>query len=213
MQNGNGSRPIGRETEVAAEAAFATLYRRHASAVMAYALRRCSPDDAADVVSETFVVAWRRFEELPDEPAVKPWLLGVARRVLANQRRSIRRRGDLVKKLSASMAPRFEELSIPAGREEALVVTEALAKLSKRDQELLLLTAWEELTPSEIALMLDLSSGVVRKRLFRARARLIAAAGQLDGESDLGKSPQPRPGQTEGQDPALLAVRKRATAW
>lgn len=179
---------------------------------MAYALRRCGPDDAADVASETFVVAWRRLDEMPEEPAAKPWLLGVARRVLANQRRGMRRRGDLVKKLSATMAPRFEELSIPAGREEALVVTEALKKLSKRDRELLLLTAWEELTPSEIGVMLDVPSSVVRKRLFRARKRLVAVAGQLDGEGDLGRSSQKKP-PADGQDPVLIALRKRATAW
>jgi RNA polymerase sigma-70 factor (ECF subfamily) len=150
---------------------------------------------------------------MPDEPGAKPWLLGVARRVLANQRRGIRRRGELVKKLSASMAPRFEELVVPTGREDVFVVTEALKKLSKRDQELLLLTAWEELTPSEIALMLDLSSSVVRKRLFRARTRLIAAAGQFEADIDLGKLRSARPDSADGQDPSVLAVRKRATAW
>ena len=199
---------------MADEAAFATLYRRHAGAIMAYALRRCSPDDAADVVSETFVVAWRRIDELPEESAAKPWLLGVARRVLANQRRGMRRRSDLIKKLSASMVPRFEELAIPVEREDVMVVTEALEKLSKRDRELLLLTAWEELTPSEIAMMLDLSSSVVRKRLFRARARLVAAAGQLDADAHLAKlRPAARSGTADGQDQAIAAIRKRATIW
>ena len=73
------------------EVLLASIYRRHSAAVLAYALRRCAPDDAADVASETFVVAWRRIADIPDEPAVRPWLFGVARRVLANQRRGIRR--------------------------------------------------------------------------------------------------------------------------
>src|SRR5918911_48988 len=68
---------------------FARLYEEHSGRVLAYALRRAAPDVAADVVAETFLVAWRRFDDVPAEPL--PWLLGVARRVLANRRRSERR--------------------------------------------------------------------------------------------------------------------------
>lgn len=208
MFKGGGSDSGRQQSNIQAEAQFATLYRRYAGPVMAYALRRCSPEDAADVVSETFVVAWRRFDEVPDEPAIKPWLLGVARRVLANQRRGIRRRGELVKKLSTYMSPRLQEISLPAGRDEALIVVEALKQLSKRDREVLLLAAWEELTPSEIAVMFGVSSSVIRKRLFRARKRLVAAAAQLDPEmTGFGHK------HGDGQDKAILALRKQATAW
>ncbi len=72
---------------------FEAVYRRTYEQILGYAVRRCSsPEDAADVVAETYVIAWRRIIELPDGEAGKLWLYGVARRVLANHRRSERRR-------------------------------------------------------------------------------------------------------------------------
>jgi RNA polymerase sigma-70 factor (ECF subfamily) len=165
-----------------AEAILVGVYHRHSAAVMAYALRRCHPDDAADVVSETFVVAWRRLDAIPEEPAVKPWLLGVARRVLANQRRGLRRRGELVKKASTYLAPRFHDVSAFEQFGEVQAVGAALETLSPSDRELLMLEAWEELTPTEIATVMGLPGAVVRKRLFRARNRLAAAVDRDGGE-------------------------------
>jgi DNA-directed RNA polymerase specialized sigma24 family protein len=63
---------------------FACVFDEHVRAVSAYALRRTTPAEADDVVAETFLIAWRRLNEIPPDP--KPWLLGVARRALANQR-------------------------------------------------------------------------------------------------------------------------------
>lgn len=165
-----------------AEAKLVDVYHRHSAAVMAYALRRCHPDDAADVVSETFVVAWRRLDAIPEEPAVKPWLLGVARRVLANQRRGLRRRGELVRKVSTYLAPRFQDVSALEHIGDLQLVGDALNTLSSSDRELLMLVAWEELTPTEIATVLGVPSAVVRKRLFRARNRLAAAVERDGGE-------------------------------
>ncbi|SDH90290.1 RNA polymerase sigma-70 factor, ECF subfamily [Sinosporangium album] len=72
---------------------FEAVYRRTYEQILGYAVRRCSsPEDAADVVAETYVIAWRRITELPDGEAGKLWLYGVARRVLANHRRSEQRR-------------------------------------------------------------------------------------------------------------------------
>ncbi len=165
-----------------AEAKLAAVYHRHSAAVMAYALRRCHPDDAADVVSETFVVAWRRLDAIPEEPGVKPWLLGVARRVLANQRRGLRRRGELVKKVSTYLTPRFNEVAALEQFGEVQLVGQALRTLSTSDQELLMLVAWEELTPAEIAVAFGVPGAVIRKRLFRARSRLAAAMEKSGGE-------------------------------
>jgi RNA polymerase sigma-70 factor (ECF subfamily) len=164
------------------EARLAAIFRRYAPDVLAYALRRCSPEDAPDVVSETFVVAWRRIGDVPEEPAVKAWLLGVARRVLANQRRGHRRRGDLVRKVSAHLPDSPPQPAAIEHRAETEQVVEAMRTLSPADQEVLMLAAWEELTPAEIATTLGVSGGVARKRLFRARKRLAAEVERLDGE-------------------------------
>src|SRR6478672_12798585 len=81
------------------EVRFEQLFRSEADAVRSYALRRADPADADDVVAETFLVAWRRFDEMPSDP--RPWLLSVARNVLANRRRSDRRQVSLSDRLAA----------------------------------------------------------------------------------------------------------------
>ena len=166
-----------------AEAAFADIYHRHSAAVTAYALRRTGSEDAADAVAETFVVAWRRFEDIPDEPSVRPWLFGVARRVLANQRRGGRRRDELVRKASTYLAPRFAELPDIETTSDLRAIVAAMNTLPAKDRELLMLVAWEELTPSEVAVTLGVSGAVVRKRLFRARQRLAEARKRMEGEA------------------------------
>lgn len=176
------------------EALLAEVYRRHAGDVSAYALRRCSADDAADVVSETFLVVWRRLDDLPEEPAVRPWLLGIARRVLANQRRGIRRRAALVERASSFLLPHLRTAPATDIDGEAHLVSKALGALPRADQELLRLVAWEELTPAEIATVMGLSSGNVRKRLFRARKRLNAELERMDTER------QPNSGHVPDRD-------------
>jgi RNA polymerase sigma-70 factor (ECF subfamily) len=69
------------------EARFRRLCEAHTAAVLAYALRRVPREDAADVVAETFLVAWRRVDEV-DERSALPWLYGVARRVVLSQQRA-----------------------------------------------------------------------------------------------------------------------------
>jgi RNA polymerase sigma-70 factor (ECF subfamily) len=123
---------------------FEELYRAYADRVHAYALRRTTPATADDVVAEVFLVAWRRLDRVPDEPFA--WLLGVARRVLANRRRSESRAAALHRRLVGHQ--RVEDTAFIAvdGR-----VHEALARLGDRDRELLLLVAWEGLKPAELA--------------------------------------------------------------
>src|SRR6202035_3680251 len=79
---------------------FEAVYAAHHGPILGYVLRRTSnPDDAADVIAETFLTAWRRLEDMPSDPQARLWLYGVARRVLANHHRGQRRagadRGDL----------------------------------------------------------------------------------------------------------------------
>jgi RNA polymerase sigma-70 factor (ECF subfamily) len=159
---------------------FAQLFDAHRRAVLGYALRRCSePADAADVLAETFLVAWRRLDDVPaGEHDERPWLLGVARRVLANQRRGAARRSRLSERLGCELAavePPLDELGGSGG-----VVSEALARLAPDDRELLTLTSWEGLDPAQIAAALGVPGATVRSRLHRARARLrdeLAALG------------------------------------
>lgn len=152
-----------------AEQRFARLYREHAREIFRYALRRC-PDreDAADVVAETFLIAWRRLADVPAGEESRLWLFGTARRVLANQRRGERRRSRLAEQLRAELR---SERPAEAG-ENPSEVLEALAALGEDDRELLMLVGWEELTPAQAARVLGITSLAARSRLHRARRRL-----------------------------------------
>lgn len=164
---------------------FEQLYRRQAGAVLAYARRRTVHAAADDVVAEVFLIAWRRFSEVPEDAL--PWLLGVARRVLANQRRGDSR--------VAALRDRIRNERSTGGRAtESDVVSpslRALWSLSDSDQELLMLIAWDGLTRTQVAAALGLSTGAVAVRLHRARRRLAIARAaatrkaRVDGSSEL----------------------------
>ena len=85
------------ERQVDRRGAFEQLFNAHYWAVRGYVLRRSPSGAAEDVVAETFLVAWRRLDDIGEDPL--PWLLGVARRVMANQHRAERRRGALATRL------------------------------------------------------------------------------------------------------------------
>jgi len=162
---------------------FRHVYAEHVDRVLGYALRRTDrPEDAADVVAETFLVAWRRLGDVPEEPRTRLWLYGVARRVLANQRRGERRRTSLGERLAADLATAVPDHA--PGVAERLRYGHALDRLGERDRELVLLHAWEGLEPREIAEVLGVSAVAARSRLSRARARLRALLAE-DGCHDL----------------------------
>src|SRR5262249_33967251 len=129
------------------------------------------PADAADVVAETFLVAWRRLDDVPAGDETRPWLLGVARRVLANQRRGELRRRQLGERLRADVA-RLVPANVATVDETAARVREAVGRLSDDDREFVLLATWEGLEPGEIARVMGIGSGAARTRLHRARSRL-----------------------------------------
>jgi RNA polymerase sigma-70 factor (ECF subfamily) len=142
------------------EACFECNYRD----VAAYCLRRLPREDAEEAVADVFAVAWRRIGDLPPPPEDRLWLFGTARRVVANQLRAARRRDRLLARLrSEPAAPLSHEVGGDVGR--------ALAALSKADRELLLLSAWEGLSPAEIAEVIGRPAPVVSTRLYRARSR------------------------------------------
>ena len=151
---------------------FRELYERSYSRVLAYALRRAAPDVAHDVVAETFLVAWRRLDRVPGDPL--PWLLGVARKVLANYRRSARRQQSLLSTLEAYELVR-SRVNADSERAEPAALAEAVDRLGDDDQELLKLVYWDGLSSKATAGVLGLTHVACRVRLSRARRRLRAA--------------------------------------
>jgi len=139
---------------------------------LAYALRRTDPATAEDVVAETFVIAWRRLDDLPEPPL--PWLLGVARRVLANLRRGERRRMAMLDRLRREPPP-VSALPGAEGRELA-----ALAALPERDREALILHAWDGLDHAGAGTVMGCSAATFAVRLHRARERFGRALADLD---------------------------------
>jgi len=151
---------------------FEFLYRELYAPISGYVMRRSdSAEDAAEAIAETFVVLWRRLDACPDGEDARPWLFGVARRVLANQRRGERRRTALAERLTSELDP--ADAPLPAGSDGR--VAHAFAALSESDREVLALLAWEELTREELATALGVSRPVARLRLHRARRRFEAA--------------------------------------
>jgi RNA polymerase sigma-70 factor (ECF subfamily) len=156
---------------------FRRVYAANFEALLGYALRRVEqPADAADVVAETFLVAWRR--EIPPDGEARLWLYGVARRVLANHQRGGVRRERLGQRLRQRLAGAV--VPDPATEvPDRLDVRAALDRLGDLDREVLQLTVWEGLEPREAAAVLGVSPAVVRTRLSRARARLRELIGDV----------------------------------
>jgi RNA polymerase sigma-70 factor (ECF subfamily) len=148
---------------------FERLFDENYAAVRAYALRRVSPDSVADVVQETFLVAWRRPQEVPANPL--PWLLAVARRVVLREWRSSSRREALSARV-ASATPRH--LNAPELEDSNADVLAAVERLPPKDREALALVYWDGLSTSEAATVLGCTQTALRVRLHRARRRLSA---------------------------------------
>ena len=167
---------------------FEHLFSLHKAAVFAYFRRRlASPDDALDAAAEVFTVVWRRLDGVPDGMEL-PWIYGVCRRVLLNTRRSARRRENLATKFSSMVAGHEEDPASEAlARSELALVLAAVDQMSSTDRELLRLVAWEQLSPTELAVALGCSAHAARQRLYRARRRLerrLGRSGQIEDETD-----------------------------
>ena len=155
------------------EQRFDLLYRETSDAVLAYLVRRSrTTEDAADALAETYAAAWRKLDRLPEGDRARLWLFGAARNELHRTARRLQAEDDLDATLADEVRPYLEDAPDVEHGDDA--VREALATLSRLDQEILTLTAWEELTPRQIAAVLGLSANVVRIRLHRARGNLSA---------------------------------------
>lgn len=161
-------------TPAAKRERFEFLYRGLYEPIAGYVLRRvANPEDGAEAIAETFATLWRRLDSCPPDEEVRPWLFGVARRVLANQRRGERRRSALAERLTSQLDPAVEAATFSGGADTR--VARAFSTLSEPDREVLALLAWEGLDREELAIALGARRSAVRLRLHRARRRFEAA--------------------------------------
>jgi RNA polymerase sigma-70 factor, ECF subfamily len=188
---------------------FETLFDAYSSDIVAYCSWRAdSASDAQDAVADVFLTAWRRLDELPEGNAARVWLYTTARRMIANQRRSNRRRVALRERLEFTALPDSQEPASP-GREETLV-REALRALRPRDREVLLLAEWEGLTPAQIAAVLGCLTVTARGRLHRARRRFREAFEELHAREE--GEPLGRSGSELARSRPATALRRHTTA-
>ena len=156
---------------------FEAIYREHAGAVRAFARRYAHVEEADDVVADVFLVVWRRLDAVPEHP--RAWLLGVARKTLANRRRPQSRALALNEKLIGEQTVKTGHADDGSDRDGTVFA--ALRSLPETDREVLLLVAWDDLSPRDAARVLGVTTGTFAVRLYRARRRLTRAleAGDL----------------------------------
>lgn len=160
------------------------LYQSYAGQVFAFALRRVGREDAADVVAETFLVAWRRIDQVPQEAL--PWLYAVARNVIGNSRRAAVRREALQERIRSVRS--VDRIADPTDEVDARSdILSAVQTLPEAEREALMLVAWEDLDVRSAASVMGCSPGTLAVRIHRGRRRLrkILSADRFD-EASLG---------------------------
>jgi len=156
------------------ELRFAELYRRYGKHLHAYLPPTDPRSQAADAVAETFLVAWKRIEQVPNGEDALPWLYAVAFRVLSHQWRHKARSRRLIERLRGLAdveAPPPDVLLVR--NEEYRMVIKASSWLKSIDQEVLRLTLWEELSHADVAVVLGIEASAVKQRAYRARRNLV----------------------------------------
>ncbi|MCK1797044.1 RNA polymerase sigma factor [Streptomyces sp. XM4193] len=204
-------------------AAFAELYDRDARAVYSHALRLTGDvTSAEDVMSETFLTAWRTRDRVEaDGGPLRPWLLGIATNKVRHHRRGAARRWAF---LTSRPSPREVEdfAEVSAGRvddrRELAAVREVLGRLRPHEQEVLALCVWSGLDYAQAAQALGVPVGTVRSRLSRARARLRTLADRRLAEHapagpDPEAGPEPKVGRGwNGREPHVVRGEVRGRA-
>lgn len=154
------------------------LFRRHADDIHAYATWRVGNQDAADVVGEVFLVAWRSLDRVRAGEE-RGWLFGVARKVVLARRRRGAASNALDERMSASTVPEIGSDWLADDVALRDQVRQALDTLSVRDREVLVTAAWFDLTSAEAARVLGVSRPAYAVRLHRARNRFRTAYEQV----------------------------------
>lgn len=169
---------------------FERLYMTHAQAVYRYCARRATAEDAKDATADVFVVAWRRFGDVPNGEAALPWLYVVARNVLRDRSRSGRRRDRLTAKVASHHEPSVEgpEPQVVRSSEYEAVIA-AMKRLSETDREVIRLVEWEGLNREQVAEMMFVSRAAIDKRIARAYRKLARILGVK--QSDVRTTPVP----------------------
>ena len=158
--------------------AFEILYRATRTDLLGYLARRCgNPEEAADLLAETYLIAWQKLSAIPEGERARLWLFGVARNLLLRGARRRRVADALIERLYAGLES--AQAGTPVDDRAYNALRSGLAELSERDREILTLAAWEDLTPSEIAAVIGISANAVRIRLHRTRTRLAKQLNSL----------------------------------
>lgn len=156
----------------ARERRFRSIVAESTPVIGAYLQRRIYPltyGDVDDLVEETLIIAWRRLDDIPLDAEI-PWMVGVARNVLRNAQRKVRR-GD------AATARMSAQVSSPSAEDEVIAddaVRTALERLSHDDRDIILLHAWDGLSTSDIGQIYNVSANAAAVRLSRAQERFRA---------------------------------------
>jgi RNA polymerase sigma-70 factor (ECF subfamily) len=164
--------------------AFALLYDRYAEQLYMYTRRRVGPDVAQDLVANTFLAAFRaRGRYDPRRADARTWLYSILSKEIGSYYRKESARYRLYRRIRVDPmgedpADRVGEAVTAAAARAPLAA--ALAGLSGRDRDVLLLVAWGDLTYDEVAQALAIPVGTVRSRLNRARRKVRAVLADKD---------------------------------
>jgi RNA polymerase sigma factor (sigma-70 family) len=163
----------GRAPMPSGDAKFTEIYSRYGKQIQAYCARRIDRSQVADAVAETFLVAWRRLDQIDDVNTALPWLYGTAYRVICHQWRSESRARALARRLRNVVTVEAETTdAVEVRQEQTDLVVLATSRLKAIDQEVLRLELWEGLSHDEVAVALDIRPDAARQRMSRARRNL-----------------------------------------
>ncbi|BBC34935.1 hypothetical protein SGFS_062290 [Streptomyces graminofaciens] len=160
------------------EAQFTDVYRAHYEDVLRFVRRRAHPMNVDDIVGETFLTAWRRRSELPDD--ARPWLFGTARKAMLNAGRGMRRQSALAVRVQQSYdatAPHALSTDPTAQIDSRMELVAAWQELTPADQEVLALHVWEGLIAKDAAKVMGCTRAAYAMRLTRAKRRLAGRLG------------------------------------
>ncbi|MFE3129593.1 RNA polymerase sigma factor [Streptomyces hydrogenans] len=188
-------------------AAFAKIFDEHARVVYAHAVRTTGDWAVAeDVMSLTFLEAWRLRDKLAEEvKSVRAWLLGIATNVMRNTARTARRHREAMSRLAPPESlPDFSDELVGqmADSQRLAAVARALQRLRRTEREVFTLVVWSGLGYAAAAEALQVPVGTVRSRLSRAREKLRGLVEEELAADAKGVEPQRRSGHISGSEVA-----------